>query len=70
MSYSLYELVKKSHEERKFECDRLFNENMNTEADIAAFVPEYDTLTEPFDIYEQIAYVFDCGDVSQQLQYV
>lgn len=59
VAWSIYEIVEKNHKRENFDCDSLFNDRLYTTE------PGFDVLTEPQEIFEQIAYVFECGDVSQ-----
>ena len=62
VSWAFYDIIKKNHISKQFECDAIFDENES-----ALESSEYSQCTDPLiewnDIYDQMAYVFECGEV-------
>lgn len=55
-------MIQESHTSNQFACDPLFDENDSSMSELS-----YDYRSEPLtewnDIFDQLAYVFDCGEV-------
>ena len=56
-------MVKHNHKMSEFYCDEIFDENGASMSDLSEYQHYAEPLTEWNDIYDQLAYVFDCGEV-------
>lgn len=66
VSWAFYSIIKRNHSLHAFECDVIFDENESNMEDFEPYSQD-EPLTEWNDVYDQLAYVFDCGEVSQCL---
>jgi hypothetical protein len=56
-------MIQRSHSSNQFACDPIFDENESCISDGLSYDCQTEPLTEWNDIYDQLAYVFDCGEV-------
>jgi hypothetical protein len=56
-------MIKRNHKRNEFECDIVFDENESSVSDTSLYNNYLEPLTDWNDIYDQLAYVFDCGEV-------
>lgn len=60
-------MIKRNHNLVDFSCDAIFNEAECSLSDDSIYSHCTEPLTDWNDIYDQLAYVFDCGEVSTPL---
>jgi hypothetical protein len=56
-------MIKRNHSRNEFDCDIVFDENESNVSETSLYNNYSEPLTEWNDIYDQLAYVFDCGEV-------
>jgi hypothetical protein len=64
VSWAFYSIIKRNHSLNEFDCDVIFDENESNMEDMEPYNQD-EPLTEWNDVYDQLAYVFDCGEVSK-----
>lgn len=63
VSWAFYNIIKRNHNLNDFACDAIFSENEYQVSDGSTYNLCAEPLTDWNDIYDQLAYVFDCGEV-------
>ncbi|KAI8885433.1 hypothetical protein K501DRAFT_270700 [Backusella circina FSU 941] len=66
VSWAFYNIIKRNHGLNEFSCDPIFDESESTPEDYASYQHCSEPLTDWNDIYEQLAYVFDCGELTSE----
>ncbi|EPB81215.1 hypothetical protein HMPREF1544_12020 [Mucor circinelloides 1006PhL] len=65
VSWAFYSIIKRNHSLHAFECDVIFDENESNMEDFEPYSQD-EPLTEWNDVYDQLAYVFDCGELTAE----
>ncbi|KAF1803163.1 hypothetical protein FB192DRAFT_1366855 [Mucor lusitanicus] len=65
VSWAFYCIIKRNHSLHEFECDVIFDENESNMEDFEPYSQD-EPLTEWNDVYDQLAYVFDCGELTAE----
>ncbi|GAN09660.1 hypothetical protein MAM1_0281c09191 [Mucor ambiguus] len=65
VSWAFYCIIKRNHSLHEFECDMIFDENESNMEDFEPYSQD-EPLTEWNDVYDQLAYVFDCGELTAE----
>ncbi|KAK4510446.1 uncharacterized protein ATC70_004876 [Mucor velutinosus] len=65
VSWAFYCIIKRNHTLHEFECDVIFDENESNMEDFEPYSQD-EPLTEWNDVYDQLAYVFDCGELTAE----
>lgn len=66
ISWGFYSIIKRNHNLNQFDCDSIFDENESSVSDELLYSHCSEPLTEWNDIYDQLAYVFDCGELTSE----
>ncbi|KAI8080741.1 uncharacterized protein B0P05DRAFT_539399 [Gilbertella persicaria] len=66
VSWAFYSIIKHNHKLNEFYCDGIFDENDTSISDLSEYQHYTEPLTEWNDIYDQLAYVFDCGELTAE----
>ncbi|CEP19543.1 hypothetical protein [Parasitella parasitica] len=65
VSWAFYSIIKRNHSLNAFDCDVIFDENESNMEDTSSYDLN-EPLTEWNDVYDQLAYVFDCGELTAE----
>ncbi|KAI7888301.1 uncharacterized protein EV154DRAFT_518230 [Mucor mucedo] len=66
VSWAFYNIIKRNHNLNEFACDAIFSENEYQVSDGSNYNLCSEPLTDWNDIYDQLAYVFDCGELTAE----
>ncbi|GAA5805583.1 hypothetical protein HPULCUR_011102 [Helicostylum pulchrum] len=66
VSWAFYNMIKRNHNLVDFSCDAIFNEAECGLSDDSIYSHCTEPLTDWNDIYDQLAYVFDCGELTAE----
>ncbi|KAI8641839.1 hypothetical protein BD408DRAFT_432918 [Parasitella parasitica] len=65
VSWAFYSIIKRNHSLNEFDCNVIFDENESNMEDTNCYDLN-EPLTEWNDVYDQLAYVFDCGELNAE----